>query len=481
MVASEWFDEVHDVVVIGSGAAGSASALSAHQAGADVVVLEKCDAGTAGGNTRVSGGGWAMIRDEVGGARFLRALCGGFPLPDDVVETWAREMVRNNEWMLGLGADARQTPFAHVQPEYLDHEGSDCYLGMNTVGGGLGNFALHDFLTKALFERDVPTHFSSTAVELIRSSSGSVAGVRVENADGERRYEARGGVVLATGGFQANPQMVRDYLRLPEAVLWGSPASTGDGHRMAQALGADLWHMDNMMTLPGLEMEGRGMFLTLHASHHYLFVKPNGRRFRDESVPGRHGQTVDGNGPELAPLHPFFLVFDERMRTATPLGAGPEMLAVGWGLMMEGLRWSVDNTAEIQDGRIHRADSIEGLATSLDMEPDVLSGTVAAYNRACELGHDEVFGRRPATLGSVVEGPFYAVEVVPMLAWSNGGPRRDGRARVVDVWGNPIPGLYAAGEVSSTYSWAKDGGFHIGDALAFGRVAGYEAAVRTFE
>lgn len=74
--------------------------------------------------------------------------------------------------------------------------------------------------------------------------------------------------------------------------------------------------------------------------------------------------------------------------------------------------------------------------------------------------------------------PFYAVSGPPLLGWSNGGPRRDGHSRVLDTAGNPIAGLYAAGAVSSTYSAAKDGGFHIADALAFGRVAGAHAATR---
>ncbi len=78
----------------------------------------------------------------------------------------------------------------------------------------------------------------------------------------------------------------------------------------------------------------------------------------------------------------------------------------------------------------------------------------------------------------MTQAPFYVLEVTPLLGWSNGGPRRDGRARVLDTRGEVIAGLYAAGEVSSTYSWRKDGGFHIADALAFGRCGGRDAAAR---
>lgn len=112
----------------------------------------------------------------------------------------------------------------------------------------------------------------------------------------------------------------------------------------------------------------------------------------------------------------------------------------------------------------------------MEIEPGMLESTVAQYNAACANGRDDHFGRSAQRLAPVSEPPFYALEVAPMLAWSNGGPRRDGRSRVIDAFGSVIDGLYAAGEISSTYSWRKDGGFHIADALAFGRVAGREAA-----
>ena len=119
-----------------------------------------------------------------------------------------------------------------------------------------------------------------------------------------------------------------------------------------------------------------------------------------------------------------------------------------------------------------------GARRSARGRPATLEGSITRYNAACEHGHDEQFGRDPATLTPVVEPPFYGFTWAPMLAWSNGGPRRDERAQVLDVAGEVIPGLYAAGNISSTYSWCKDGGFHIADALVFGRVAGREAATR---
>ncbi|WP_280418465.1 FAD-dependent oxidoreductase [Nocardia carnea] len=469
------FDEEYDVVIAGVGAAGSAAALSAHAAGARVVVLEKADAATAGGNTRVSGAGWFINRDPQRAAQFLRSLCGPYPVADDVVAAWSRETALNSDWLRALGAEVGASPQYHTEPEYGTLDGSDCYGGMDTVGAQMGDFRLYDFLLGALTDAGIEVRFSTPAAELV-TEAGAVTGV--ETAGG-RRIRARGGVVLATGGFAANTRMVRDYLRLTDAPIWGSPHSTGDGHRMAQRIGADLWHMDNMMTITGVRIDdGPGMYLALWAAHNYLFIGPDGRRFVDETAENRHGHIYRNGTLELFPLGSFHLVFDERMRTAGPLSPSREVLPVGWKLLMEKFSWSADNSEEIARGLIGRAETIAELAELADVDPATLERTVARYNNACEIGRDDSFGRSPATLAPVSEPPFYVLDVAPLLGWSNGGPRRDGRAQVVDVDGTVIAGLYAAGEVSSTYSWAKDGGFHIADALAFGRIAGREAARR---
>ncbi|NLU84146.1 FAD-dependent oxidoreductase [Rhodococcus sp. HNM0569] len=466
-----------DVIVVGAGAAGAAAALAAHAAGATVVVVDKGDESTVGGNTRVSGGGWFVHDDPARAATFLRALCGDYPVADEVVEVWARETAGNSRWLKELGADVGRSGDYHVEAEYAGVPGSECYLGMDTVGGRMGEGLLADVLAKALAARGLAPRLSTRVVALL-TDGGAVTGVEVEGPSGTARLRARGGVVLATGGFSANPSMVRDYLRVPEYVRWGSPLSTGDGHALAQSVGADLWHMDNMMTIEGVRGAGDAGFFLMAAASHFVYVAKDGRRFVDECAANRHGH-IDRNGTlELFPLRPFHMVFDERMRVAGPLSPPRGVLPVGWKMLVEGDAWSEDNSAEIESGLIARADSIEDLARAIGVDPETLGRTVAAYNAACATGRDDAFGRPAERLGPVAQPPFYALTVTPLLGWSNGGPRRDERARVLDTHGHVVRGLYAAGELSSTYSWAKDGGFHIADALAFGRVAGRDAAAQ---
>jgi succinate dehydrogenase/fumarate reductase flavoprotein subunit len=309
--------------------------------------------------------------------------------------------------------------------------------------------------------------------------SGRVAGVVATRNGKPFRVRARRGVVMATGGFENNKAMVRDYLGLGDSAVWGSPAGTGDGHRMAMRIGADLWHMDNMMAIVGVRTPAFAAgFATLGlvGEKGYMFVGLDGSRFVDENVQIRHGHALIHGRYELYPLQRAHVIFDERTRRAGPLVPKPEDMPVGWNVVVENYLWSDDNLAEIEKGWIVKADTLAALAAKLGVDAGALEKSVALYNRYCAAGEDEQFGRDPKTLIPLLEGPFYAFTSGPILAWSNGGPRRNENAQVLNMSGQPIAGLYAAGTVSSTYSWCKDGGFHIADALAFGRVAGRHAA-----
>lgn len=473
--------ETFDVVVVGAGAAGYAAALAAHQSGAKILVVEKCARDTAGGNTRVSGGGWFVNVDEARAATYLRSLCADFALPADVVEAWAAETGRTSDWLRSLGANVVTSREYHTSPEYPELEGSDCYGGMDLIDAELGNFSLYNFLTTTVLNQGIAVRFATSAVELVQEPDrGAVVGVRVQHEGKWYSVGARGGVVLATGGFEANEEMVRNYLGLADTVLWGSQANTGDGHRMAQKVGADLWNMQSMLTITGIKGDGKaGYYLALptpQGPNSYLYVAPDARRFADESAWPRHGHVVHHGRYERFPLHTMHMIFDEKLRRAGPLSPPPEILPIGWRALMEGYSWSADNSAEIDNGWIIRANTVAELADALSLDKDMLEDTVTRYNEACRSGVDSMFGRLPGTLDPISEPPYYALCSPPLLGWTNGGPRRDGRGRVLDPYMNPIEGLYAAGSVSSTYSWGKDGGFHIADALAFGRIAGREAA-----
>jgi succinate dehydrogenase/fumarate reductase flavoprotein subunit len=467
-----------DIAVLGCGAAGSAAAIEGHDHGAKVVILEKMPPAKAGGNTRVSGGIWFNNRDPERAAVYLDSLAGGFKLPKPVVKAWAEETAANTAWLKGLGADVG--PHADYTPEYPELDGSDAYGGYMGIGGNIGNSLLFNFLQSAIEQRGIEILYETAGQELI-TEGGRVIGVQAVKAGKPFRARAHRGVVLATGGFENNPEMVADYLGMANPPIWGTPASTGDGHKMAMRIGADLWHMDNMMAIVGVRTpDFHSAFATmgLVGPKGYIYVGRDGSRFVDENVQIRHGHALIHGRYEIYPHLPLFVVFDERTRKAGPLVPKPEYMPVGWNLVIENYVWSDDNLAEIDKGWIVKADTLAELAAKLGVPQGKLEKTVALYNRYCAAGEDEQFGRDPATLIPLDEPPFYAFASGPILAWSNGGPRRNEHAQVLNLAGEPIAGLYAAGTVSSTYSWCKDGGFHIADALAFGRIAARHAAMR---
>ena len=472
---SENWDRQADVVVLGMGAAGCAAAIASADAGASAILLEKMPEGREGGNTRISGGIWFNSLDPDGMATYLRSLCGPYTLPEEIVQVWATETYKNTEWLEGLGV----TPGVHAdyKPEYPEMPGAEFYGGYLGVNGEMGQQLLWKALSAVVRDRGVEVLLDSPAQELITNDDGSVVGVAATSGGQSLRVGARRGVVLATGGFENNPEMVRDYLQLPGSPVWGSPAGTGDGIKMAQKAGADLWHMDNMMAALGFAAEGfeAGMYVMFIFSMGFICVGNDGRRSHNEMPPQGHGHGLIDGDYELFQRRPLNVIFDEATRQAGPISPPREILPVGWNLLMEGYEWSADNSAEIEKGWIQKAGTLADLAEIMGIDADGLEASVASWNDACAAGHDPL-GRPAPTLAPLATPPFYGFTSAPLLGWTNGGPRRNEKAQVLDPFGEPIGRLYAAGTVSSTYSRCKDGGFHIGDALAFGRVAGRNAA-----
>ncbi|MEO6800723.1 MAG: FAD-binding protein, partial [Rhodanobacter sp.] len=139
---------------------------------------------------------------------------------------------------------------------------------------------------------------------------------------------------------------------------------------------------------------------------------------------------------------------------------------------VRGYRWSDDNSAEIAQGWIAKADSIDELARKIGRDPAVVKAAVDRYNAACANQHDDDFGRNPDTLMPIAQGPFYAVKVDPVIVCTGGGARRNIASEVLDHAGNAIPRLYEAGELGSMFSDLYQNGSYLTEAMISGRAAG---------
>ena len=480
-----------DVVVVGLGAAGATTAITAHDLGADVLVLDRAPEVHRGGNSRVSGQIVFWPNDVERAIAYFRAMAGPYRdrVSDAMVRAWAVEMHANRTWLESLGFDAAQVSSV----EYPELAGSDCVKVLLHGKGPYGEARLWDqVVAPAYRRRNIRTCHETRALALIRSDHG-IAGVVAEQAGEQVRVFARRAVVLACGGFQNAPEMIRTYLAdLPECHPLGSPYNTGDGIRMAMAVGADLWHMNNLA----------GPFLAFKAPEHpvcarlgaaradsYLYVGCDGKRFIGEAAnfkveggrqrsPIKHGK-VWRNGryvqyPCPAPIH---MVFDETVRRAGGICGSAAGFTFGWDVIHGDLyRWSADNSREVEKGWIRRADTIAGLADAIGRPSGALQATVDRYNAACAAGIDSEWDRDPATLAPLRTPPYYAIELVAASLNTQGGPVRNERAQVIDVTGRPIPRLYSAGELGSIYAYRYQAGGNLGECFAFGRIAGRNAA-----
>ena len=476
------WDVEADVVVVGFGAAGAAAAVTAHELGAKVVILEKAPDGEHGGNTRVAGQGYLNTSSVEKAVAYLTALCGPFTVPETMIRVWAEEMGKNNAWLASLGGDPQEHQHQPVGIEFPDLPGADCVHKFHD-GPTYGYWYTWQLFERLVVQRPIDILYQTPARALIQDdATKAILGVRAEQKGRSIAVKARKGVVLTCGGFENNQEMIRNYLPgVPYCYTSGSPYNEGDGITMAMTVGADLWHMNNYagpsMALKVPEVRTSFSMQALHYSKQtpggMIVVGPDARRFTDEKFKTRHGKVpVNGRWMPMAAPCPMFMIFDHTLFRAGPLY--DKHPSHGWTQIIERYEWSEDNSAELAKGWISKADSIAALASTVGLDPAALGNTVRRWNSSCEVERDAEFGRR-LMLAPIVEAPFYAVELSPSMLNTQGGPRRNEKAQIVRPDGSPIPRLFSAGELGSIYSYLYQGTGNIGECLAFGRIAARNA------
>jgi succinate dehydrogenase/fumarate reductase flavoprotein subunit len=463
-----------------------ATAVTAHDLGAKVVILEKAPEGQEGGNTRVAGQGYLNTSSVDKAIAYLTALCGPYTVPETMVKVWAKEMCQNNAWLQSLGGDPQEHQHPPVGIEFPDLPGSGCVHKFHDgpTYGYSYTWKLFEHLVK---QRPISILYETPARELIQHDiTKEILGVRAQRGNQSITVKAGKAVVLTCGGFENNQQMIRDYLPgVPYCYTSGTPYNEGDGITMAMSVGADLWHMNNYagpsMALKVPEIRTTFSMQALHYSKEtaggMIVVGPDARRFTDEKFNTRHGKIpVNGRWLPLSTPCPMFLIFDHTLFSAGPIY--DKHPSHGWTQIIERYDWSQDNSAELAKGWIKTADNLAALASMMGLDPDALVDTVNRWNRNCEAGYDLEFGRT-LMMAPIVGKPFYAVELSPSMLNTQGGPRRNEKGQIMRPDGTPIARLYSAGELGSIYSYLYQGTGNIGECLAFGRVSGRNAAAET--
>jgi succinate dehydrogenase/fumarate reductase flavoprotein subunit len=471
-----------DVVVLGYGGAGAMAALSACDAGASVLLVDKMS--TGGGSTHEAGGTLRPPRDPELAARHYAALSGG-TTPLDLMRTLAHGETRLRDKLSALGAtfsDFRlpPAPFPARRDDsaYPDIEGS-AGLGerIRVAGepGQGGGEALWELLAATIATKPVEVALGRRATRLLRDPvTERVTGAELTDGAGEvSRVTARGGVVLACGGFGHDDALKRDYLGADVGALSPPGRATGDGVRMAARVGAGLWHMTSVSCTFGYRFDGhQAGFYAQMPSNGYFLVDRTGRRYCDETAVENHAvlnllgvrNTRTGRYDRI----PSYVIFDETTRLAGRV-FNP---TVGENRHFD---WSADNGAEVERGWIATGATMRELADRLDLPSDALDEAHRRFRDGAAAGRD-AFGRPAHRMADVGVPPYYAVRVWPCLLNTQGGPRRDTEARVLDAVGEPIPGLFAAGELGSVWGALYPGSGNVAEALVFGEIAGRNAA-----
>jgi succinate dehydrogenase/fumarate reductase flavoprotein subunit len=328
---SRTWDEEADVVVLGYGGAGAAAAIAAHDAGAKVLILEKQAADAHTSNTQMCLGVFLTPDDVEDAAAYMKVasrvnvdMPESQDVDDTIIRAWAEEMVLNNQWLSSLGAPGFVQFIAQGRDaRWPGNSAIKAYQIAGADGRGEVGVGLFDFLHARVEERGIDIRWSMPAVSLV-SEGGGVAGVLADRDGTEIAIRARRGVILATGGFNADERALKTFLPAYPMTFYGNPGNTGDGLRMAQAVGADLWHMTVLgggfkAAFPDFPT---AFTITFGADAH-IVVDKSGRRFKAENHLGGYSaywnalvyDTMANTWPRI----PSWLVFDERRRLSGPL------------------------------------------------------------------------------------------------------------------------------------------------------------------
>jgi succinate dehydrogenase/fumarate reductase flavoprotein subunit len=472
-----------ELVVVGFGGAGATAAIEARRLGADVLVVERAPLGLEGGSTRIAAQGYLCMTSKGAAKNYLEALAHGTSANPDRLATWVQGASQNNAWLKSIGAKPEFMLTTHNHAEYPELPGADS-INKFRVRDSEGRSGLWHTLNAHVQHLGIRIEYGYRATGLLSDRKGRISGVACLDAtDSRLEVTASRGVVLASGGFAASPRHLGRYIPpLANAGTAGSPYSTGDGIDMAVAVGARLIGMTSVSG-PYLAFLPPGYSATVPlepllprsqiCAGAFIVVDPVGSRFMDERLQTRHGRLSSHEGwPYLELPSRASMIFDQALLRDGPIVSNDP--PYGWAKGVAGLRWSDDNLRELSAEWILAAESIGQLAARLACDKEVLEETIREWNSDCAEGVDGRFGRR-SDLRPLMGPPYFGVPLVPSILNTQGGPERDGRSRVIGQDGQPIGGLFSAGEMGSVFTGLYQGAGNLADCLVSGRAAAVTA------
>ncbi|SDE56894.1 FAD-dependent oxidoreductase [Sporomusa acidovorans] len=472
-----------DVVVVGSGLAGLSAALRAAENGAKVAVLEKNTTWTGrGGHFGVAESREmkkaGLVNDKKLLVRDWVARTGN-RAKEELVWLFVNNSGGAMDWFLPKAEAAQLTPVLftgyYKGPNYTEYPGTHLFRGGPMAKKGNPGADVSLVLYNEAVKLGVTFYFKTPGEQLVKEGD-RVVGVVAKASDGYKRFNAAKGVILATGDIGGNQEMCEAYaplaLKANESQYIPVGMNTGDGHKMG------MWAGGAMEDAPFATAIHPQAFSFL--SYFFLFVNQQGKRFMNEDtwVQAKSLETMrQPEGPWA------FSIYDakwpEEVKASLPIGGG---MFWDWMGHIHGEEWKPDMDQKFLQGYLEegkkawKADTLDELAGKIGVPADVFKATVARYNELAKTKEDTDFGKRPELLTTIEKPPFYANKFGGALLVVTAGLNVDTKLRVLDAKQNPIPGLYAVGNVSGglygvDYPTIIDGNSH-GRALTWGYLAG---------
>ncbi|SDL00349.1 flavocytochrome c [Natronincola ferrireducens] len=449
-------EQTYDVVVLGAGGAGMSAAIEAAKAGASVAIVEK--AGVVGGNTVLSGSfngaGTRFQKDlqieDTPEVLFQDVMKGGDNLSNsDLAKLFADNAGKTVEWTVDeLGLE--------IDTDFIAQFDVASYPRAHTSTLGT-NVALVQALEKKCNELGVKIVFNTKATELITDENNKVIGAKgITNDNQEITFNSNKGVIIATGGFAANFDMVGEYC--PEKsnykITTNARTIQGDGINMAKSIGANLVGMEHIQTNPsGNPATGELMLFAGYGKLDGGFVvNKDGKRFVNDAA-------------------------RRDVQCKAFLEQEDGIIYYVWGSEVDSKRNNFEVNKDLFDyeastGSLIKADTLKECADFFGVNYENLEATRKRYNEMVRKGVDEDFGRT-SNLTVTEKGPFYMASLTPSVHHTMGGIEINTNAQVINIEGKIIEGLYAAGEVTGgIHGSNRLGGNAVTDALLFGRIAG---------
>ena len=441
----------YDVVVVGSGGAGLAAAIQAHDEGASVLIVEKMP--TIGGNTIKASAGMNAAEtrfQRVKGIQDSKELFyaetlkgGGNKNNPELLQRFVENAPEAIEWLARRGImlnDITTTGGMSIDRTHRPRDGS-------AVGG-----YLISGLVRNVNKRGIDVMLD-TEVDEILFDGGEVRGVRLLTDEKEVITVQAKSVVVATGGFSANSQMVVKYRPdLEGFVTTNHKGATGGGIALLERIGANTVDMGEIQIHPTVEQNTSYLISESIRGGGAILVNQQGERFYNEM------STRDKVSAAIIalPEHYAYIVFDEHVRAKNR--AADEYIA---------------------KGLVTSASSPRELAATLGLGEDAFLATLERYNGFVAKQHDDDFGRTTALRAPINEGPFHAIRIAPGVHHTMGGVTVNTRTEVLNARQQVIPGAFAAGEVvGGIHGGNRIGGNAVADIIIFGTLAGHQAAVR---